>query len=257
MTLSSGMRHRYMLIGQGGQTGKIELNDHIMMTMRRCVLFRSLDDAAFSKIVQFSHARELAENTILFEHGSDLTDLFLLVSGGIKLLRLAPSGDEKVLEIIQPGQTFAEAVIFMGMSKYPVTAVTLSPSVLVGIQAQPYLDLLKSSNGLCLEMLGNLSMRLHGMVNEVDRLTLHNATFRLVDYLLTQIPEALDESQQAQTNVHLTAPKRVIASRLSIKPETLSRTLKDLGQRGLIHLHGSHIELLDVEKLREFISLES
>ena len=251
------MRHRYMLIGQGGQTGKVELTESIQTAMRGCTLLRSLDDETFSKVVQFSHARELPENTLIFEHGSELTDLYLLISGGVKLLRLVPSGDEKVLEIINPGETFAEAVIFMGMSKYPVTAVTLSSSTLVGIQAKPYLNLLKSSNALCLEMLGNLSMRLHGMVNEVDRLTLHNATFRLVDYLLNQIPDERDNTLEEQTNLQLTAPKRVIASRLSVKPETLSRTLKELSQRGLIRFHGSHIEFLDIKKLRELISLES
>lgn len=91
------------------------------------------------------------------------------------------------------------------------------------------------------------------MVNEVDRLTLHNATYRLVDYLLSHI----SKDNNDPTGVSLAAPKHVIASRLSIKPETLSRTLKDLSKQGLINLDGGQIELVDIEKLRQLISLEN
>ncbi len=234
-------------------TGRIALNDQILGMMRRCILLQTLDSDDFEQVVKFSHARELPENSMLFEQNSPLTDIYLLIIGGIKLLRLVPSGDEKVIDIIQPGQTFAEAALFMGSSKYPVSAITLSPSIVVGFESRSYIELLRSSNDLCISMMGKLSQRLHWMVNEVDRLTLHNATFRLVDYLLTQIPEG----QQHQTDLCLAAPKRVIASRLSIKPETLSRTLKDLERKGFIKLHGSQIELIDVERLRQLILLET
>jgi CRP-like cAMP-binding protein len=230
---------------------QIELNDFILNTMRQCILLRPLGVEDFDEIIQTSRAVQLNENSILFEQGSELTDIYLLISGSIKIQRLAPNGDEKVLEIIRPGQTFAEAVLFFGGAQYPVTAVTVSSSIVVGIKAETYLKLLHTSNSLCMNLLGNLSQRLHWMVNEMDRLTLHNATFRLVDYLLSHIP--IDSNDRV--GVSLAAPKHVIASRLSIKPETLSRTLKELSKQGLIKLEGSEIELLDIEKLRQLISL--
>ena len=232
---------------------RIELNGFILNTIRQCPLLQPLNPEDFDEIVQKSHAKQLPENTILFEQNAALTDIYLLISGGIKLQRLAPNGDEKVIEIIRPGQTFAEALLFSGGSRYPVSAVSVSPSVVVAIHAETYLTLLKSSNTLCINLLAKLGQRLHWMVNEVDRLTLHNATFRLVDYLLSHI----SESSHDRTGVSLIAPKHVIASRLSIKPETLSRTLKDLAQQGLINLDGSQIELVDIEKLRQLIFLET
>lgn len=235
------------------KTGRVELTAHILNIMRQCVLLQPLEAEDFNKIVQTCHAEQLPDNSILFEQDAVLTDIYLLISGSIKLQRLAPNGDEKVLEIIRPGQTFAEAVLFFGGSRYPVSAITVSPSIVVGIEAEAYLKLLNISKGLCLNLLGKLSQRLHWMLNEVDRLTLHNATFRLVDYLLSHISE--DNNDRA--GISLDAPKHVIASRLSIKPETLSRTLKDLSKQGLINLDGSQIELVDIEQLRQLISLET
>lgn len=233
------------------QSEHIELNEYILNSMRQCVLLQPLGSDDFDEVAGTSHAIQLSDNSVLFEQGAELTNIYLLISGSVKLQRLAPSGDEKVIEIIRPGQTFAEAVLFFGGSQYPVSAITVSPSIVVGIEAKTYLKLLNTSNSLCINLLGKLSQRLHWMVNEVDRLTLHNATFRLVDYLLSHV----SEDQRGRVDVTLNAPKHVIASRLSIKPETLSRTLKSLSKQGLIHLDGSQIELLEVDKLRQLISL--
>lgn len=230
---------------------RIEINEYILSAMQQCVLLQPLNEANFSDVIQTAHAKKLPENSILFEQGTALTDIYLLISGGIKLQRLAPNGNEKVIEIIRPGQTFAEAVLFSGGSRYPVSAVTILPSIVVGIQARTYLKLLNSSNSLCLNLMSTLSQRLHWMVNEVDRLTLHSANFRLVDYLLSHLPDDDNDC----TGVCLVAPKHVIASRLSITPETLSRSLKELSSQGLIALNGAQIDLVDVAKLRQLISL--
>lgn len=232
---------------------QINFNKLILNEMRQCKVIRPMDDVQFDRILQVSKALELSANSMLFEQGSHLTYIYLLISGGIKLQRLAPNGDEKVIDIVQPGKTFAEAALFVGNLEYPVSAVAISPCVIVGIHAETYLRLLNESTDLCINLLGDFSKRLKWMVNEVERLTLHNATFRLVDYLLSQITGQQDPS----TTFSLTVPKRVIASRLSVKPETLSRTLKELSNRGLIILSGSRIELTDIEALRQFIALDN
>jgi CRP-like cAMP-binding protein len=229
------------------RTERISISESIVHAMRRCVFLQPLGESQFEEVVETAHALKLTENSVIFKQGETFASVYLVISGGVKLQRLAPNGDEKVIEIVRPGQTFAEAVLFIGGPRYPVSAVAVSNSVVVAIDAKTYLNLLTASNSLCLDLLGNLSQRLHWMVKEVDRLTLHNATFRLVDYLLSHIPE----EQSERTGVRLAAPKNVIASRLSIKPETLSRTLKDLANQGLVRLDGPEIELVDVDKLRE------
>lgn len=231
------------------------IDENTQDVMRRCAMLEGLEDEYFDKILSFSRQVTLPENNILFEQGGSLTNIYLLINGSVKLQRLSPGGQEKVIDIIGPGQTFAEAALFFGSPRYPVSAITLSPSDLIAFQAKPFLELLKSSNELCLIMLGKLSQRLHWMVNEVDRLAMHNATFRVVDYLLNQIPPE-DQEKEGIITISLIAPKRVIASRLSIEPETFSRTLKHLSEKGLIVLHHSHVELVEVKKLHQVIMLE-
>ncbi|MDO8696755.1 MAG: helix-turn-helix domain-containing protein, partial [Pseudomonas sp.] len=47
----------------------------------------------------------------------------------------------------------------------------------------------------------------------------------------------------------LQLPKRLIAARLSMQPETLSRTMARLRQAGLIESHGRHISIPSVARL--------
>jgi len=235
-----------------GKVERIELNSTVLEAMRSCILLQPLDETDFAQVVEVAHAKQVPANVVLFEQGAELSNIYLIVSGAVKLQRLSPSGDEKVINILRPGQTFAEAALFSGRSKYPVTAVTVSSSIVVGVQASGYLRLIKDSSALGINLLAKLSQQLHWMVEEVDRLTLHSATFRLVSYLLSYIPEDKND----RIGITLSAPKHVIASRLSIKPETLSRTFKDLSMRGLIKTGGSQIELLDIDKLRQLLSVE-
>jgi CRP-like cAMP-binding protein len=110
---------------------------------------------------------------------------------------------------------------------------------------------LTESHEISFGMLASMSRRLHGLVNQIDGLTLQNATYRLVMYLLEMAPR---EARQG-AELELTTPKAALASRLAIQPETFSRLLGKLRDQGLIEVHGSHIVLRNLQGLRELVYL--
>lgn len=188
----------------------------------------------------------------LFSHGAPADYFYFVRSGLIKLFRLSREGDEKIIEILRSGETFAEAVAFMGnQARYPVSAEALSDTSLVAFSQKTFLGLLRNSPEACFGMLASMSRRLHMLVNQIDSLTLQNATYRLVTYLLEQIPTGV----QASPDIQLATPKSVIASRLAIQPETLSRILARLRQSGLIEVQGAHITVRDPHAMRKLVHL--
>ncbi len=229
------------------------INQEVVAALKDNALFSGMDDEQFKQVLSHANLMHKQVDQMLFQQDMDLNHFYYVYDGAIKLSRSTMRGDEKIIEVVFPGRTFAEGVLFSGAPKYPVTATALKPSVVVSVQAQPFLKLLKNSADLCINMLGHLSVKLHWMVKELDNQTLHNASFRVIDYFLSQV----DDNTSKEFKLKLTVPKRDIASRLSIKPETFSRALKSLEKKSLITVKEKKIILNDVSELRDLLSNES
>ncbi|MEJ2653832.1 MAG: Crp/Fnr family transcriptional regulator [Acidihalobacter sp.] len=216
-------------------------------TLRNCPLFSALDNAQLAEAAADMRRVTLAAGSTLFLQGDEAQRYYVVDSGLIKLTRLSSDGEEKVIEMIRPGESFAEAVMFMDATRYPVTAQTVDDSVVLGLTNQRFLGLLYEDNRLALRMLGQLSMRVHGLVQEIEKLTLHDATYRLVNYLIVEC------ERSASTTLTLAAPKQVIASRLGITPETFSRLVQRLRNAGLLELYGAEVIVKDLVALRTYL----
>lgn len=217
-----------------------------MEVLRRHLLFSSLDDMQLSRVLETATTMQLAEGEHLFMQQQPARFFYLLKSGQIKLYRLSQGGEEKVIELINPGQTFAEAVMFMHGCAYPVNAQAVIASDLIGVDMAVFRSLLEQSASTCLKILGHMSMRLHGAIQEIDQLTLQNARMRVIQFLLRELPEGQGEA----LSICLETPKSVLASRLSVRPETFSRILQQLSQEGLLRVSGKQIEILDKVQLQ-------
>jgi hypothetical protein len=90
--------------------------------LKRHFLFRSLGDDLLERVVRHAVSLRLAVGESLFEQGDRAERFFLLTRGQVKLFRLSPAGHEKVVDIIVPGGTFAEALMFLDRPHYPVGA---------------------------------------------------------------------------------------------------------------------------------------
>lgn len=216
-------------------------------TLQDIYLFQAFDTQQLEAMVKATERIEIQAGERLFNHGAPIRRFFYLEHGRMKLYRLSPEGYEKVIDLIEPGRTFAEAVVFMeSASGYPVNADALEPSRLLGFDARVFLDLLRQSNESCLRLLGFMSRRLRWQVNEIDRLALQNATTRFVGFVLNPGGDGTVIGDRIELDV----PKNVLASRLSIQPETFSRILSRLSAEGLIRVENRGITLLDTERLR-------
>ena len=218
--------------------------------LRHHHLLSGLSDEQLKRVERSTRVLQLEEGEHLFEQGQKAERFYQVRSGQIKLYRVSVEGSERVIEVVQPGQSFAEAVIFMEESCYPLNAEAIAATELLAFDSATFLKILSESKDACFKLLADMSRRLHHRLNEIDYLTLQNATFRLVHYLLQQIPP--EQQDDEVVDIKLTTSKTIIASRLSIQPETFSRILKNLSKKELISVKGKSITLLDVEQLRDY-----
>jgi CRP-like cAMP-binding protein len=232
------------------RTGDDAAMPHANHPIKRAALFSDVEPEHLAALATIAQPVSLKAGDTLFRQGDDAHRFFFVDTGQIKLFRVSPEGQEKIIELVGPGQTFAEAVMFMGqLCRYPVNAEAIHDSAIYGFEKQGFIRLIREGADLNFSLLRSLSLRLHGLVNQIESLTLQNATYRLVIFLLDHAPA----DSRPGTAIELDTPKSAIASRLAIQPETLSRLLARLRADGLIEVHGHTITLRDVQGLRHLV----
>ena len=214
--------------------------------LRRHPIFSALNAIQLKRVIHSATVISLDEDQHLFQAGQEARQFFLIRHGRIKLYLTSPEGTEKVVHLAGSGDTFAEAIMFMDSAIYPVNASAVVSSEVLAFSNKTFREILRESIDTCFRLLADMSTWLKKQLNEIDALTLQNATLRFSNYLLQQLPA--EPSMQA--TVELEAPKNIIASRLSIQPESFSRILRNMQREGLITIQGNVIVVNDTRELR-------
>ena len=186
----------------------------------------------------------------LFQRGDPCEGFWIVLYGQVKLLVTSPQGMEKVIEILGPGMTFGEAIMFMDVP-YVVRSQTLADSLLLHVSKRTVYSELEHNPAFARKMLAGLSRRLHGLIRDVESYSMRSGTERVIGFLMRiDTNESADESNEA--SVTLPASKVTVASRLNLTPEHFSRILHDLSAAGLIEVRGKSIHIPDMKRLRDF-----
>lgn len=209
-------------------------------------LFAAFDDQQFDRLAAGAQLVQVRAGEFLFQRGDPARSFFLLIHGQMSLCMQSRAGEEKILAVIRPGKSFAEAVMFMQAPVYPVDARAQEDSALISVPNREFLSALRDSPDTCLKLLGIMSQHLQHQVQEIEELSLESAGNRLVRHFLRRAEKGPD----GRMRIHLDEKKQDLAARLSIKPETLSRLLKALGEAGLIEADGRDFVIPDLVRLQ-------
>jgi CRP/FNR family transcriptional regulator, dissimilatory nitrate respiration regulator len=209
-------------------------------------LFKEASTEEIERIAQGTRSVHASRGETLFHKGDTPEGFYLVVYGQVKLAFISPQGADKVVEIIGPGMSFGEAVMFLEMP-HVVYAQTLADSLLLHVSKSVVFNELEHNAEFARKMLGGLSRRLHGIISDVEAYCMHSGAQRVIGYLLRDAEQVEGNGQAA---VMLPTNKGVIASRLNLTPQHFSRILHELTQAGLVTVDGRTIHIADIDRLR-------
>ncbi len=206
--------------------------------IRSVPLFAGLDDAQMGRIREIARAVEAARRDVLFREGEPVEGLFVLVSGRVKIYKLSPDGKEHILHVVRPGQTFAEAAVFMP-GGYPAYAEALQKSRALLLPKTPFLDLLRDEPAISLQIIASLSRYLKQFADRIEDLSLKDVSARLARWFLATARE------KGRDFWDLEITKGELASQIGTVSETLSRTLRKFQDAGWLQVRGRFVKILD------------
>ena len=128
----------------------------LLPLIARCHLFSELNAAQIDTVLEHTRVVDLDEGETLIEQQQPAREFFLLERGQVKLARYSPDGNEKIIDLIAPGGTFAEAIMFAKQPAYPVSAVAITPSRVLCFGAQAYIDILRGSTEACFAVMAQM-----------------------------------------------------------------------------------------------------
>jgi len=229
------------------------LQGNVQPLLSALPLFSALSGDERERIAMGCQPRRLQRGEMLFQAGDACDAFYVVVSGQIRLFASTADGQEKVIELIGPGYSFAEAIVFLGQA-HIVNAQALADTLLVCVSKQALLAEVEQDPRFALRMLAGISRRLHGLIHDVESYTLHSGMQRLIGYLLRDVAccDGTDPAVPMCLTVSLPASKAIIASRLSLTPEYFSHVLHELEAKGLIQIDKRDIRILDVQRLARF-----
>lgn len=219
----------------------------ITRSLRRHDLFAPLSDPQWLRLERQMHLHHLAAGHSLFSQGDPAMMFYLVCAGSIKLFRSSPQGLEKIMRLVQSGQSFAESVLFSDPPRYPAHAQAVTASTLVAIDREAYLSTLRESFDACKVVMAQMIEHIYVHRDEVEMLGVHSSQVRVSRYLLGLQAERGDG---ADGPLRLPSRRTLIAAQLGLAPETLSRALHALRESGLIRSQDGTIEIRDADALR-------
>jgi CRP-like cAMP-binding protein len=221
------------------------IDQNAITLVRKTPLFGGLSPELLNIMLGHATARPIHRGELLFMQGDPVLACFVVLEGWIKLYRLTPGGEEAVVAVFTRGQSFAEAAAFV-QGRYPVSAEAVTDGRLLYVPARDLLNQIRQNPEIGLAMLASTSQHLHELVRQIEQLKSHTGVERVAEFLLSLCP-----AEKGSCSLELPYDKMLIAGRLGMKPESLSRAfarLRDLG----VQIEQNIANIADVERLRDY-----
>lgn len=210
-------------------------------------LFSRLDPPVLERLAADVRPRHVAAGEIIFREGEPCEGFYIVVSGSVRVYKLAPDGRERTLHTMRPPHAFAEAALF-GSGVYPAFAEAVEDSEVLLVPRQPFLRLLRQEPESALRVFESLSMWLHRLLDQLETEAFLSARAKLASYIVREVQR---QSGRTPFVLQLTQAKKAVAAQLGMAPETFSRAQADLESRGLIQVNGRNISVYDLDALQE------
>jgi CRP/FNR family transcriptional regulator, dissimilatory nitrate respiration regulator len=213
----------------------------IRETLRSARLFSGLAQSEYADIASFSRFKTIPKGQYLFHMDQKSFGFFVVQSGAINLHRIDSKGREVVLCVFRGGDSLAEGTL-TSLTAYPADARAMEPSRVLVIDRTGFLGFMRSHPDVSIRIMESMGLRLRVLVGQLEgRKSLESGT-RLITWLLRYSRSVPPGCGRA---VVLENPKRELAAEIGITPETLSRMLTRLADKGLIVVKGRSISIPD------------
>ncbi len=225
---------------------RVQMKPEHSALARRSLLLATAPEPVAQAVLSTAHARNFDRGATIFLQGERASAIYIVADGWVKLYRIAPNGAEAVVGVFTKGASFGEAVAFRH-DTYPVAAEAVTDCTLVRIEADTFLRQIRENPEIAISILSATFAHLHSLVAQVEQLKAQTGAQRVAEFLLELAP-----CVDGTCEVTLPYDKVLIAGRLGMKPESLSRAFARLKDQG-VQIRQNVAMIQDIAALRDYV----
>lgn len=216
--------------------------------LQQVPFFAGLPAEAFERINQYFTERGYQPDEIVYLQGEEAVRLYVVASGKVKVLQHTLDGQQVMLDILTPGEHFG-SLSALGDDVYTNTAQAQTGLCALSINAGDFRALLDAYPSIALRVLDIMTGRLHSAQDMIRQLSAYPVEQR-VAFTLLKLAEKLGEAHDEGLLIRMPLSREDLAAMTGTTTETVSRTLRQFQQSGIVNTGRQWVAIADRERLQ-------
>lgn len=203
--------------------------------------FPSFEKGLIEELIKVADVQTVEEGEVLVRTGQNIRTALLVLDGLVKIYREDDQGNEFFMYYIDAGKACAISLVCaLGQETSGLMAKAVAPSTVLSIPLKYVDEWMGKYKSWAKFVVTSYRDRFDELLQTIDHVAFRNMDERLVFYL--------KRHQEMQHTNTLTVSFTEIAQELNSSREVISRLMKKLAEKGIVKLHGSGVELVNLNK---------
>jgi len=214
-------------------------------------LFDGISPSAMQEMEKITRMEEVKKRQPLYLPGDPSTSIYLLKQGRVKIASTAPSGKEVTFEILEPGEIFGELDVLEDAVR-STSAEALDDALICVIPRKDFDQYLSMHPNVTIKLTKLIGLRLKKIQSRVEDLVFRDVPARLA-HLLLELRKSEGVPEGAGTRLRVKLTHQEMANLIGCSRETVSTTLGQFRDEGLIHTDGRSITIVNEKGLTQLL----
>lgn len=221
-------------------------------TAHDCSEWCSLSDGELQRLNDSKRIKEYLPGEIMYHQGDTSDGIYCFRNGLVGMRRIDTNGNSFLLRLSYPGETLGYRALMAG-SEHSDSAEVLKPSLVCFIDRDTIFSLLGKNPSLCFRFLSRAAKD----AETAEEKYLQNITLtvraRFAHLLLVLQSRYAEASEDGVVFLDLPLSRQDLAAMIGVRPETMSRTIRQFEHDGLAQFSGRTVCLPSMNMLFEEI----
>jgi len=200
--------------------------------VRNLPLFRQMDPAALTRLMQRATPRRVAAGDLVFEQGAEAVTFYLLLHGRLKVSQVTPDGQQVMVRVVHPGDLFGFARA-LARPDYPGTARAAVESIVVGWPMADWDAVVETNPRLAINAMQTIGQRLDEAHTRLREMSTQEVE-RRVAHAVLRLADKAGRIEEGGTRIDFPITRQDIAEMTGTTLHTVSRLLSAWEERGLV-----------------------